>query len=133
MEVVEELKLFLKCESAEALRSLADSGDDLLTLHSLNMLSTLYRSLLSTNAIENSYRNTRNKLGRVTRFRAETNQATRWLSFALLEAEESFRRISDCDDLPKLMTALVRGKDSLAKKSPMGLPAGTRKEVEQVE
>jgi transposase-like protein len=133
MEVVEELKIFLKGKSAEALRSLEEAGEDLLALHSLNVPSTLHRSLLSTNAIENSYRNTRNKLGRVTRFRAETDQATRWLSFALLEAEKGFRRISGCDDLPKLMSALTREKDSLAKKSPTGLPAGTRKEVEQVE
>jgi len=54
--------------------------------------NTLHRSLLSTNAIENSFRNTRNKLGRVTRFRAETDQATRWLSFALLEVEKGFHR-----------------------------------------
>ena len=32
--------------------------------------------------------NTRRKLGRVTRFRAETDQASRWLSYALLEAEK---------------------------------------------
>ncbi len=69
----------------------------------------------------------------MTRFRAETDQATRWLSFALLEAEKGFRRISGCEDLPKLIAALEREKDSLAKKSPTGLPAGASKEVEQNE
>ena len=106
IEVVDELKSFLKGKNAESLRSLEEAGDDLLALHSLNVPSTLHRSLLSTNAIENSFRNTRNKLGRVTRFRAETDQATRWLSFALLEVEKGFRRISGCDNLPKLIAAL---------------------------
>lgn len=45
----------------------------------MNVPNTLHRSLLSTNAIENSFLNTRCKLGRVTRFRAETDQASRWL------------------------------------------------------
>ena len=108
IEVVDELKSFLKGKNAESLRSLEEAGEDLLALHWLNVPSTLHRSLLSTNAIENSFRNTRNKLGRVTRFRAETDQATRWLSFALLEVEveKGFRRISGCDNLPKLIPAL---------------------------
>ncbi len=137
MEVVGELKSFLKGKNAESLRSLEEAGADLIALQSLNAPNTLHRSLLSTNAIENSFRNTRHKLGRVTRFRAETDQATRWMSFALLEVEKGFRRISGCEDLQKLITALEREKDSLAKKSPTGLPtglpAGTRKEVEQEE
>ena len=106
MEVVDELKSFLKGKNAESLRSLEEAGGDLIALQSLNVPSTLHRSLLSTNAIENSFRNTRNKLGRVTRFRAETDQAARWMSFALLEVEKGFRRISGADDLPILIAAL---------------------------
>ena len=106
LEVVGELKRFLNGKNAEALKSLEEAGEDLIALQSLNVPSTLHRSLLSTNAIENSFRNTRDKLGRVTRFRAETDQATRWLSFALLEAEKGFRRISGYDDMPDLVAAL---------------------------
>jgi len=80
-EVVRELEAFLKPLNAEALKSLHEAGDDLIALHCLNVPNTLHRNLLSTNAIENSFRNTRRKLGRVTRFRAETDQATRWLAF----------------------------------------------------
>jgi hypothetical protein len=40
-----------------------------------------------------------------TPIRAETDQATRWLSFALLEAEKGFRRISGYDDMPELIVA----------------------------
>ena len=46
--------------------------------------------------------------GRVTRFRVETDQATRWLAFALLEVEKGFRRISGYKELPQLMAALER-------------------------
>jgi transposase-like protein len=107
-EVVKELEAFLEGKNAESLRSLHEAGPDLIALQSLNVPNTLHRNLLSTNAIENSFRNTRNKLGRVTRFRAETDQATRWLSFALLEVEKGFRRISGYADMPKLMAALER-------------------------
>ena len=98
-EVLRELKSFLEPINAEAFRSLQEAGEDLLALHRLNVPNTLHRSLLSTNAIENSFLNTRRKLGRVTRFRAETDQASRWLSYALLEAEKGFRRIRGHADL----------------------------------
>jgi transposase-like protein len=107
-EVVQELEEFLKPINAEALASLQESGEELIALHSLDVPNTLHKNLLSTNAIENSFRNTRKKLGRVTRFRAETNQATRWLAYALTEVEKGFRRISGHKDLPKLVDALRR-------------------------
>lgn len=105
-EVVKELEEFLSGKNAQSLASLREAGEDLIALHSLDIPNTLHRNLLSTNAIENSFRNTRNKLGRVTRFQAETDQATRWLSFALLEVEKGFRRISGYKDLPHLLAAL---------------------------
>ncbi len=107
-EVVRELETFLEPINAEALRSLHEAGEDLIALQSLNVPNTLHRNLLSTNAIENSFRNTRRKLCRVTRFRAETDQATRWLAFALTEVERGFRRISGYKDLPHLIAALQR-------------------------
>ena len=84
------------CASASALSRRDHWGQAkvFIALQSLDVPNTLHRNLLSTNAIENSFRNTRNKLGRVTRFRVETDQATRWLAFALLEVEKGFRRIS---------------------------------------
>jgi len=106
LEVVGELRSFLKGKNAESLRSLEEAGEDLIALQSLDVPNTLHRNLLSTNAIENSFRNTRNKLGRVTRFRAETDQATRWMAFALLEVEKGFRRISGYENLPELIAAL---------------------------
>jgi transposase-like protein len=107
-EVFAELEAFLKPINAEAFKSLHEAGDDLLALHGLDVPNTLHRSLLSTNAIENTFLNTRRKLGRVTRFRTDTDQASRWLSYALLEAEKGFRRISGHDSLPSLIAGLQR-------------------------
>lgn len=107
-EVLDDLKSFLEPINAEAFKSLQGAGEDSLTLHRLNVPNTLHRSLLSTNAIENSFLNTRRKIGRVTRFRAETDQASRWLSYALLEAEKGFRKIAGHDSLPHLIAALAR-------------------------
>ena len=111
-EVVAELVAFLTPLNAEALNSLHEAGDDLIALHCLDLPNTLHRNLLSTNAIENSFMNTRRKIGRVTRFRAETDQATRWLAFALVEVEKGFRRISGHADMPKLIAAL--GKQNVS-------------------
>jgi transposase-like protein len=107
-EVLAELEEFLRKKNAAGLASLLEAGDELISLHVLDVPSTLHKSLLSTNLIENSFRNTRRKLGRVTRFRAETDQASRWLAYALLEVEKGFHRIQGWRDLPALAQALER-------------------------
>jgi putative transposase len=80
----------------------------LLALHRLNVPNTLQRTLLGTNAIENSFLNTHRKIGRVTRFRTETDQVSRWLSYALLEAEKGFRKIAGHASLPHPIAASAR-------------------------
>lgn len=107
-EVLDELDRFLGKKNAEALASLREAGDDLIALHKLGVPSTLNTSLLSTNIIENSFRNTRRKLGRATRFRPETDQASRWMAYALLEAEKGFNRIQGYAALKHLKAALAR-------------------------
>ncbi len=107
-EVLAELEKFLGEKNAEALASLREAGDELIALHVLGVPSTLHKSLLSTNLIENSFRNTRGKIRRVTRFRAETDQASRWLAYALVEVEKGFHRISGWRDLPALARSLER-------------------------
>lgn len=107
-EVLAELEEFLRMRNASGLASFLEAGDELIALHILGVPSTLHKSLLSTNLIENSFRNTRRKLGRVTRFRAETDQASRWLAYALLEVEKGFHRIQGWRDLPSLARALER-------------------------
>ena len=111
-EVVGELEEFLAKKNAEAFASLREAGEELIALHKLDVPSTLHKSLLSTNIIENTFRNARRKLGRVTRFRAETDQASRWLAAALLEAEKGFHRIRGYADLGALAKALDRGSSA---------------------
>ena len=113
-EVLVELEQLLEKKNAAALASLREAGEELIGLHQLDVPSTLHLSLLSTNIIENSFRNTRRKIGRVTRFRAETDQASRWLAYALLEAEKGFHRIRGWRDLGHLTTALERASCSSA-------------------
>ena len=75
-EVFVELKSFLKLINAEACTKPVTP-----LWHGMaEAPTTLHRSLLSTNAIENSFLNTRRKLGRVKRFRMATDQTSRWLS-----------------------------------------------------
>ena len=76
-EVLGELGSFLQPIKEEAFRSLHEAGNDLLALHRLEVPNPLHCPLhcplLGTNAIENSFRNTRRMLGRVTPFRADTD------------------------------------------------------------
>ena len=106
-EVLAELERFLETKNAAALASLHEAGEDLIALHKLEVPSTLHVSLLSTNIIENAFLNVRRKIGRVTRFRADTDQASRWMAYALDEAEQGFHRIHNYTDLKHLKSALA--------------------------
>jgi transposase-like protein len=109
-EALADLEQFLTTKNAAALESLREAGESLITLHKLNVPATLHVNLLSTNAIENPFLNVRRKIGRVTRWRVETDQASRWMAYGLMEAERGFRRISGYAELPKLQAALRRSK-----------------------
>lgn len=105
-EILTETRRFLASHSRKAVESLDEAGDSLITLHRLRAPSTLNMSLLSTNSIENIFRSSRLKLGRVSRWRAQTDQADRWLAYALGEAEKGFRRLSGWRDIPALLECL---------------------------
>jgi len=107
-EALADLRAFLAARNKEATASLDEAGEELIALHLLEVPNTLHVNLLSTNAIENSIGNIRRKLGRVTRWRVETDQPRRWLAVALTEVEKGFRRISGYRDLPALARALSR-------------------------
>ena len=105
-EVVSEFKTFLKGKNSQALTSLEEAGDELLAVHGLGAPSTLNTTLLNTNCIENPFRNVRAKTRRVSRWRSDTNMASKWLAYALLEAERGFRRINNYKDMAKLAEIL---------------------------
>jgi transposase-like protein len=82
-EALGDLRRFVDSRNAAALESLDEAGLALIALHCLKMSSRLHVSLLSTNAMENPIRNIRGKTRRVSRWRPETNQAARWIAYAL--------------------------------------------------
>lgn len=113
-EALAELRSFVEGKNAEALASLDEAGDELIALHLLEVPNTLHKNLLSTNIIENAIRNMRGKLGRVTRWREETDQPRRWLAMALIETEKGFHKLAGYRDLPRLALALARNPEAMA-------------------
>ena len=107
-EALETLRKFLAPRNAAALASLEEAGEDLITLHLLDVPATLNISLLSTNAIENAILNYRRQTNRVSRWQPQTDQVDRWSATALLWVEQGFRKIKGCADLPALRLALAR-------------------------
>ena len=106
LEALGELERFLRPLNRAALASLMEGGEDLTAFHRLNAPATLNASFLSTNFIENGFNNVRRKIGRVKRWRRETEQPERWMALALTEAEKGFRRVRNAGDMPLLREAL---------------------------
>src|SRR5690606_16427391 len=92
-EAAEAIEGFLRDKNVQARDSFEEAADELLTLHSLNLPNTLHPSLLSTNSIENVFKNLRRHIGRVCRWREETRQADLWLASGLTLASKGFRKI----------------------------------------
>lgn len=105
-EAADEIKAFLANKNAQARQSFEEAGDDLLAFFSLEVPNTLNLSLLSTNAIENTFNNLRRHLGRVCRWREDGAQADRWLASGLTLASKGYRRIQGYKDLHHLEKAL---------------------------
>ncbi len=108
LEVCRELERFLAARNAKARESYGEAAGELLALHRLNVPATLNTSLLSTNSIENAFRNLRRHVGRVCRWRADTRQADLWMASGLALAQKGFRRIRGHGDLGELVRALER-------------------------
>ena len=107
-EALQAIELFLADKNKGARASLEEAGEELLALHRLNVPSSLNRSLLSTNCIENVFKNLRRHIGRVCRWRESTDQADRWLASGLILASEGFHKIAGHRDLPLLIKALQK-------------------------
>ena len=119
-EALSDIEVFLKDKNQQARESLQEAHGNLLTLLELDVPNTLNRSLLSTNCIENLFKNLRSHIGRVCRWRKETAQADRWLASGLILASEGFRKISAYWEIPALISALERkmsGDDNTQKQA----------------
>jgi transposase-like protein len=109
-EEAQRIRAFLSDKNAQARESFEEAGEDLLRLFSLEVPNTLNRSLLSTNCIENVFKNLRRHLGRVCRWRDATDQAERWMASGLKLAQMGFHCIRGVRDLPALIHALEKAK-----------------------
>jgi len=107
-EALEAIEQFLADKNKGARASLEEAAEELLALHRLNVPSSLNRTLLSTNCIENLFKNLRRHIGRVCRWRESTEQADRWLASGLILASEGFHKIAGHRELPSLIKALEK-------------------------
>jgi len=102
----EEMIDFLSERNAAAALALEGRRDDLLAFHRLDVSSTLNVTFLSTNNIENAFRNWREVSGNVKRWREKGDMISRWVASGMLWAEAGFRKIRHAEDLGELATAL---------------------------
>ena len=104
----EEIRVFLSNKNQQARDSFEEAGEELIAFQCLEVPSTLNKTFLSTNCIENTIKNLRKHIGRVCRWRKETDQAKLWVGSGLILAEKGFRKIHGYRDLGKLEKALQR-------------------------
>jgi transposase-like protein len=89
-----------------ALESLLEADEETLTVIRLNTPAKLRKTLLSTNPIESSFDGVRTRSNRVKRWRAETDQVSRWAAATLLDVEKRFRRIRGYREIPLFLIEL---------------------------
>jgi putative transposase len=90
-----------------AAASLREGLDETLTLQRLGVTDALYRTLRSTNAIENLNGLVGHFVRHVRRWR-DGRMLVRWIAAGLQEARRSFRRVRGHRELPALIRALDR-------------------------
>ena len=85
--------------------SLLEGLEDTLTLLELGVQGALFRTLRSTNPIENLNGTLKRVSRNVKRWRSGS-MAIRWVVTGLLEAKKRFRRVKGYRDMPQLIAAL---------------------------
>lgn len=110
VEALEKIKTFLSDKNKAARDSLEEAGEQLLTFFRLDVPATLNQTFLSTNIIENAIKNLRRHIGRVCRWRHESDHPERWIASGLKLAEKGFRKVRGYRDLHHLVEALKHKK-----------------------
>ena len=104
---LEQLAASLDAEHPGAAASLREGLDETLTLLTLGIEGALYRTLRSTNPIENLNGSVADYTSHVKRWRGG-GMILRWVGAAVLEAATHFRKIRGHRGLPHLVQALER-------------------------
>lgn len=111
-EAFEDLLAHVALHNDAAASSLRERREGLLAVHRLEVSAELNPVLLSTNVIENVFRNWRSTTHHVKRWRKNGEMISRWAAAGLLKAEEGFRRVRAFQKLPQLAGALRFAPDS---------------------
>ncbi len=102
---LEQVARSLEREHPGAAASLREGLADTLTLSRLKIGGSLYRSLRSTNLIENLNGSVAHFARNVRRWRGGS-MIVRWVATAVREAEKKFRRLKGHKQMPQLLAAL---------------------------
>jgi putative transposase len=102
---LEKMASSLEADHSDAAASIREGLDDTLTLQRLGIEGALYRTLRSTNIIENLNGSVAHYTRNVRRWRGGS-MIKRWVSAAILEASRNFRRIRGFRELSQLSLAL---------------------------
>lgn len=102
----------LEREHPGAAASLREGLQETLTVSRLRLSGALYRSLRSTNPIENLNGAVAHFAHNVRRWR-DGEMIVRWVATAVREAEKKFRRLRGYKEMPLLLAALDAHADSL--------------------
>ncbi len=106
LKQLQRLASSLAREHPGAASSLREGMEETLTLRRLGIDGALYRTLRTTNAIENLNGSVAHYTRNVRRWR-DGQMLVRWIGAALLEARRGFRRLRGYRDIQKLRAALV--------------------------
>jgi putative transposase len=104
---LENLAKTLDRDHPGAAASLREGLEESLTVKRLGLSGALERTLATTNPIENLNGSIRRISGRVRRCRGGS-MALRWIAAAVLDAQQSFRRLKGVSEMHRLVDALKR-------------------------
>ena len=123
LEAFDDMIDFLSERNAAASIALKEREVHLLAFHRLNAPSTLNVTFLSTNSIENAFRNWREATGNVKKWSLKKDMVSRWSASGMLWAESGFNKIRHATDLEALAAALASYDPSISLRSKDSSPA----------
>ena len=106
-EAFADLLDFISERNAAAGLAFKARKDSLLTVHRLEIPSTLNGTLTNTNIIENTIRNWREATNNVKLWNEKETMIPRWAASGMLWAEAGYRKVRGYRDLPTLAAALA--------------------------
>ncbi|MGH9779188.1 MAG: IS256 family transposase [Candidatus Acidiferrales bacterium] len=109
---LEQLAASLDATHPGAAASVREGLEETLTLHRLGLTGALYRTLRSTNSIENLNGSVAHHTRNVRRWR-DGRMIQRWVAMALVEAEKHFHRVRGHKNIKHLVAALNRHEQEL--------------------